>query len=116
MLSNLRERFKPLLRICICGLYSPTRRVRYRHLRKPLTLSSGAGDYRVFKAVARVASNVGVTPYNVDQLFWLIGSGYFYEDPHIGHKTRIGSLKKQFIEITQKELEPSHDAVVSPAT
>ena len=65
------------------------------------------------KAVARVASNVGVTPYNVDKLFWLIGSGYFYEDPHIGHKTRIGSLKKQFIEIAQKE--PSHDAVVPPA-
>src|SRR5215218_450395 len=28
MLSNLQERFKPLLRICIRGLYSPTRRAR----------------------------------------------------------------------------------------
>jgi hypothetical protein len=69
----------------------------------------------VFKAVARVASNVGVTPYNVDKLFWLIGSG-FYEDPHIGHKGMIGSLKKQFIEVAQIELEPSCDAVVPSAT
>jgi hypothetical protein len=76
----------------------------------------GAGDYEVFKAVARVASNVGVTPYNVDKLFWLIGSGYFYEDPHIDHKGRIGSLKKQFIEAAQMELEPSRDAVVPPAS
>jgi hypothetical protein len=76
----------------------------------------GTSDYEVFKAVARVARNVGVTPYNVDKLFWLIGSGYFYEDPHIGHKGRIGSLKKQFIEVAQMELELSSDAVVPPAT
>jgi hypothetical protein len=75
----------------------------------------GAGDYGVFKAVGRLARNAGVTPYNVDKLFWLIGSGYFYEDPHIGHKGKIGSLKKQFIEIALKELEPSRDAVVPPA-
>ena len=43
-------------------------------------------------------------------------SGYFYEDPHIGHKGRIGSLKKQFIEVAQMELEPSRDAVVPPVT
>jgi hypothetical protein len=76
----------------------------------------GTSDYEVFKSVARVARNVGVTPYNVDKLFWLIGSGYFYEDPHIGHKGRIGSLKKQFIEVAQMELELSGDAVVPPAT
>jgi len=76
----------------------------------------GTSDYEVFKAVARVARNVGVTPYNVDKLFWLIGSGNFYEDPHIGHKGRIGSLKKQFIEVAQMELELSSDAVVPPAT
>jgi thermostable 8-oxoguanine DNA glycosylase len=76
----------------------------------------GTSDYEVFKAVARVARDIGVTPYNVDKLFWLIGSGYFYEDPHIGHKGRIGSLKKQFIEVAQIELEPTRDAVVPPAT
>jgi hypothetical protein len=36
--------------------------------------------------------------------------------PHISHKGRIGSLKKQFIEVAQMELQPSRDAVVPPAT
>ncbi len=76
----------------------------------------GTSDYEVFKAVARVARNVGVTPYNVDKLFWLIGSGNFYKDPHIGHKGRIGSRKRQFIEVAQMELEPSRYAMVPPAT
>jgi hypothetical protein len=67
----------------------------------------GTSDYEVFRAVARVARNAGVTPYNVDKLFWLIGSGYFYDDPHIGNKGRIGSQKKQFIEVAQMKLEVS---------
>jgi hypothetical protein len=65
----------------------------------------GTSDYEVFKAVARVASNVGVTPYNVDKLFWLIGSGYFYENPEIGINGKIGRRKKQFIEKAQTVLE-----------
>ena len=65
----------------------------------------GKSDYEVFRAVARVARNVGVTPYNVDKLFWLIGSGYFYNDPHVGKQGRIGSRKKQFIAMAQTKLE-----------
>jgi thermostable 8-oxoguanine DNA glycosylase len=66
----------------------------------------GTSDYEVFKAVARVARNVGVTPYNVDKLFWLIGSGNFYEDQDVGDGGRIGGRKKDFIEFAQTELEP----------
>lgn len=58
--------------------------------------SRKAHDYEVYKAVVRVATNVGVTPYNADKLFWLIGSGYFYDDEHIGSKGKIGSLKRGF--------------------
>ena len=61
----------------------------------------GADDYEVFKAVARVARHAGVTPYNVDKLFWLIGSGYFYGNPEIGINGKIGRLKKRFIETAQ---------------
>ena len=64
----------------------------------------GTGDYEVFKAVARVARNAGVTPYNVDKVFWLVGSGYFYDDPHVGHHGRIGGRKEEFIELAQAEL------------
>lgn len=66
----------------------------------------GTSDYEVFKAVARVARNAGVTPYNVDKLFWLIGSGHFYEDPHVGNRGRISGLKKRFIELARTELKP----------
>lgn len=56
-----------------------------------------SNDYQIFKAVIRVAKNVHLPPYNVDKLFWLIGSGYFYNDKQIGNKGRIGSHKKDFI-------------------
>ncbi len=69
----------------------------------------GTGDYEVFKAVARVARHAGVTPYNVDKLFWLIGSGYFYDDPDVGTKGRIGSRKKRFIEAARIELKVRSD-------
>jgi thermostable 8-oxoguanine DNA glycosylase len=61
-----------------------------------------ASDYQVFKAAIRVAKNVGVTPYNVDKLFWLIGSGKVYDDPSIG---RIGTSKKEFIAYAQPFLK-----------
>jgi hypothetical protein len=67
-------------------------------------------DYEVFKAVARVARNVGVTPYNVDKLFWLIGSGYFYDDPQVGRKGRTGSRKKEFIEKCRARLDDLREA------
>ena len=68
--------------------------------------SPGAGDFEVFRAVGRLARNAGVTPYNADKLFWLVGSGYFYDDPQIGNKGRIGRHKKEFIEMARERLEP----------
>jgi hypothetical protein len=65
----------------------------------------GSSDYEVFKAVARVARNAGVTPYNVDRLFWLIGSGYIHEEPHLGNKGKIRSRKKEFIEAARAKLD-----------
>jgi len=57
-----------------------------------------ADDYQLFKAVIRVAHHAGVSAYNADKIFWLIGSGYFYSDLHIGRQGRVGSQKKEFIE------------------
>lgn len=79
--------------------------VHVRYIFQELGLCSPkAGDYQVFKAVVRAAKNVGVTPYNVDKLFWLIGSGYIYDDPHIGVGGRTGSHKKPFIAYAQQHL------------
>ena len=58
-------------------------------------------DYQLFKAIIRLASNADVTPYAVDKVFWLIGSGNFYDDPEIGS---IGNHKQDFIEFARLEL------------
>lgn len=63
-----------------------------------------ADDYEVFKAAVRLAKHVGVTPYNADKLFWLIGSGYFYLDEHMGNGGRIGSKKREFITWARRKL------------
>jgi hypothetical protein len=65
-----------------------------------------SSDYEIFKAVVRMAGNARVTPYNVDKLFWLIGSGYFHDDRYIGKNGKIGSRKKEFIGMAQPRLEP----------
>ncbi len=64
-----------------------------------LGLTRGRGDYEVFKAVTRVASNVGVRPFNVDQIFWLIGSGNFWRDG-----IKVSRHREQFITYAKKRL------------
>lgn len=43
-------------------------------------------DSELLKAIIRVAQNSGVTPYRVDKVFWLIGSGNFYMDNRKTHR------------------------------
>lgn len=64
----------------------------------------GKDQYQLFKAIIRVADNSNVTPYNVDKVFWLIGSGRFYCDPEIGKDGFIGRHKQEFIEFTRLKL------------
>jgi hypothetical protein len=61
-------------------------------------------DYTLFKSIIRVSFHAQVTPYNADKIFWLIGSGYFYDDPQIGNNGRIGSNKKEFVEKTKAKI------------
>ena len=63
-----------------------------------------ATDYQLFKAVIRVASHAEVSPYNADKVFWLIGSGNFYDDLNIGNNGRVGSRKREFIEYAKSKL------------
>ncbi|OHD93447.1 MAG: hypothetical protein A2019_03715 [Sulfurimonas sp. GWF2_37_8] len=52
-----------------------------------------ATNYQILKSITRIASNVGEHAYNVDKLFWLIGSGKFYNHKNIQTKR----LKDEFI-------------------
>ncbi len=58
-------------------------------------------DYLLFKAIIRLAGHADVSAYNADKVFWLIGSGNFYDDPQIG---KIGSHKWEFIEYARAKL------------
>ena len=59
----------------------------------------GANDYGVFKAIVRVANNANVTPYAADKVFWLIGSGDFYDD-----QLDIGRHREKFVAYAKKNL------------
>lgn len=76
------------------------------HLREIFTAlelcEAKVDDYGLFKAIIRVARNSNVTPYAVDKVFWLIGSGDFYVDPMIGS---IGSHKQDFIEFARLKID-----------
>jgi len=69
-----------------------------------LRLCTSRSDYHVHKAIIRVAEHAKVTPYNADKVFWLIGSGFFYSDRHIGHDGKIGRTKDAFISWAKPQL------------
>jgi len=56
----------------------PDRHLKY--ILPELDLCEADDDYTVFKAISRIARNAERTPYAIDKLFWLTGSGRFYED------------------------------------
>lgn len=64
-----------------------------------------SNDYQVLKAIRRIAENVGQTAYHVDKLFWLIGSGKFYNNPEIGNKGMTGRRADEFIKFFNNEVK-----------
>lgn len=64
---------------------------------KKTGLAPNKDNYQVLKAISRIAANAGVSSYEVDKVFWLIGSGKFYNHSHIGKGGRVGRMKKQFL-------------------
>ncbi|MCA9966194.1 MAG: hypothetical protein KC423_18215 [Anaerolineales bacterium] len=54
-------------------------------------------DYAILQTMIRIADHAKVTPYALDKVLWLIGSGYFYDDPAIGKAGRIGQQKDAFM-------------------
>lgn len=58
----------------------------------------GASPYEIQKTIVQMAELKGVSAYNVDKIFWLIGSGKLYDHPEIGNQGSIGRNKERFIE------------------
>jgi len=60
-------------------------------------------DYSVLKALTRVAGNVKLTPFAVDKVFYLLGSGSFHMHKNIGTNGKVPGMKKEFIEYMKKK-------------
>lgn len=58
---------------------------------------TGASPYQIQKIISQIADAAEVSAFAVDKVFWLIGSGYFYDHPDIGRLGRVGRKKAQFI-------------------
>lgn len=69
-------------------------------------ISGSEDDYEVFRAVITFSKIVGRTPYEVDKLFWLVGSGRFYlEEPEI----HIGTKRDDFVKSVNNKLSASEN-------
>lgn len=75
-----------------------------------------ANDYETFKAIIWVARDAGLSPYHVDKLFWLVGSGYFYKDLMIGRKGRVRTSKDAFIKLAKSSGTSEPTAHKGPRT
>ncbi len=53
---------------------------------------AGATDFQIFRDVIKFSEIIKETPYTVDKLFWLIGSGNFYDS-----EVKIKTDKRKFI-------------------
>ncbi len=58
----------------------------------------GASPYEIQKIIVQMADEKGISSYNVDKLFWLIGSGKFSDHIELGSQGSIGRNKELFIE------------------
>ena len=61
-------------------------------------LDPGADGFKTLKAISRIAQHNDTNPYTVDKVFWLIGTGYFYNHLDLGKQKSGDRLKKQFIQ------------------
>lgn len=70
-------------------------------------LSASTKDRDLFRAISRIAHHVGATPYAVDMLFWLVGSGDFSP---VG--PRFPGTKARFIAMARDELASLNGGLV----
>ncbi len=69
--------------------------------------SSPKADYFSMRIIDRISKNNNTTPYAVDKLLWLIGSGNFYLE-----KLEVGSKKEEFIKFMKQK---KHNQAIQPA-
>ncbi len=78
--------------------------VHIKYIFNGIGLSDSGEDYEVYMDVRKFAKEIDEIPFQVDKMFWLVGSGYFYmpEDENIGKKGRIKTKPDKFISDVNK--------------
>ena len=75
--------------------------VHIRILAEALGISSADSDYLLMRdimALKPTLAELGMTPYGLDKLLWLIGSGRFYRIVSEGYELQIGRQRDVFID------------------
>lgn len=55
-------------------------------------------EFKCQKVITEIADAAGHTPYYVDKVIWLIGSGNFYNNSEIGKGGKVRGRRAEFIE------------------
>ncbi len=74
--------------------------VHLKEIFMELNLVESDTDYEVFKKIVKIGLLVKQDPVIVDKIFWLIGSGNFYESD-----IKIGRQKSEFIDYIKDKLK-----------
>ncbi|MBP8017158.1 hypothetical protein KAZ01_04070 [Candidatus Gracilibacteria bacterium] len=64
-----------------------------------LKITNNKSDYEIFKKIVKIGIITKNDPVIVDKIFWLIGSGNFYES-----KIKIGRKKEEFIKYIKDKI------------
>jgi thermostable 8-oxoguanine DNA glycosylase len=68
----------------------PDRHINF--IAKKLGITKATSDFQIFKDVISYCRRIDAIPYEVDKLFWLVGSGDFYLSTF-----KVNSLKANFV-------------------
>lgn len=65
----------------------------------------GSSDLMLCREIIRLAEDAGITPYEADKTFWLVGSGRFYLDERtVGRKGLVSTNREEFIRWASKTI------------
>lgn len=67
-----------------------------KYIFSEIGISNSRNDYTIFHDIVRFSRRIGKPPYEVDKLFWLIGSGRFYLSSEEKNK-KVKPSKEEFV-------------------
>lgn len=63
---------------------------------------SDIDKYVISRIMLDMATEIGITAYELDKVLWLIGSGNFYKNKELGKNGKLGSKKNKFLSLSNE--------------